>query len=66
MQEQLLLEPMFEVPGSDIIGVCIGEDVVRGKKLPDYIRKPASKDYDITTSCDDDVSRPARAYSDKC
>ena len=31
---------MFDVPASDIIGVCIDEDVVRGKKVPHYIRKP--------------------------
>ena len=51
LQERLLLDPMFDVPASDIIGVCIDEDVVRGKKKPHYIRKPPissadSKDED--------------------
>merc|ERR1711881_264405 len=40
IMERLLLDPMFDVPASDIIGVCIDEDVVRGKKSPHYIRKP--------------------------
>jgi len=51
IMERLLLDPMFDVPASDIIGVCIDEDVVRGKKKPHYIRKPPispadSKDED--------------------
>nr|CAB3231746.1 ATP-dependent Clp protease ATP-binding subunit clpX-like, mitochondrial [Phallusia mammillata] len=64
IMEELLLDPMYEVPGSDIIGVCIDEEVVRGKKLPDYVRKPATKDYDVTTATDDAVSFSARAGSE--
>ena len=30
LQEQLLLEPMFEVPGSDIVRVLVEEDTARG------------------------------------
>jgi len=37
--ENLLLEPMFEIPGSDISSVHFTEDVVKGKdKLPIYVR----------------------------
>ena len=39
-QEELLLDPMYDVPGSDIIGVCIDEEVVRSNKKPDYVRSP--------------------------
>uniref|UniRef100_H2YTC5 Clp ATPase C-terminal domain-containing protein n=1 Tax=Ciona savignyi TaxID=51511 RepID=H2YTC5_CIOSA len=37
IMEQLLLDPMYDVPGSDIIGVCIDEDVVKEKKKAHYI-----------------------------
>lgn len=29
---------MFEVPDSDIVKVCIDENVILGKKEPEYIR----------------------------
>lgn len=44
MMEKLLLEAMYEVPGSDIIGVCVDKDVVHGSKSPDYIRAPSVAD----------------------
>ena len=45
IMETLLLEPMFEIPGSDVISVHITEDVVLGKNDPQYIRgKPVSQD----------------------
>lgn len=34
----LLLEPMFEVPHSDIMAVELNKDIVLGKSLPRYIR----------------------------
>ncbi|KAG6838005.1 hypothetical protein H0H93_008399 [Arthromyces matolae] len=40
-QETLLLEPMYEVPGSDIRHVLITADVVRGKAPPGYWGKGA-------------------------
>ncbi|KAH8420819.1 hypothetical protein KR222_005634 [Zaprionus bogoriensis] len=43
VQEQLLLDPMFIVPGSDIKGVHITADYVRGNAKPIYNR---SKDDD--------------------
>ncbi|PFH52658.1 hypothetical protein AMATHDRAFT_2053 [Amanita thiersii Skay4041] len=39
IMESLLLEPMYEVPGSDIRHVLITEDVVRGSASPGYWRK---------------------------
>ncbi|XP_064422029.1 caseinolytic mitochondrial matrix peptidase chaperone subunit Xa isoform X2 [Latimeria chalumnae] len=41
IMENLLLEPMFEVPNSDIVCVELDREVVEGKKLPRYIRAPA-------------------------
>ncbi|XP_006020136.1 ATP-dependent Clp protease ATP-binding subunit clpX-like, mitochondrial isoform X1 [Alligator sinensis] len=38
IMEKLLLEPMFEVPNSDIVCVEVDKDVVEGKKEPGYIR----------------------------
>ncbi|XP_066557633.1 caseinolytic mitochondrial matrix peptidase chaperone subunit Xa isoform X1 [Amia ocellicauda] len=41
IMEKLLLEPMFEVPNSDIMAVELNKDVVEGKIIPRYIRAPA-------------------------
>ncbi|XP_075883416.1 ATP-dependent clpX-like chaperone, mitochondrial isoform X2 [Nelusetta ayraudi] len=41
IMEKLLLEPMFEVPHSDIMAVELDRDVVLGKSQPRYIRAPA-------------------------
>ncbi|KAI3370675.1 hypothetical protein L3Q82_007237 [Scortum barcoo] len=41
IMEKLLLEPMFEVPHSDIMAVELDKDVVQGKTQPRYIRAPA-------------------------
>ncbi|KAG8225412.1 hypothetical protein J437_LFUL004612 [Ladona fulva] len=38
IMESLLLEPMFEIPGSDVVSVHINEDTVTGETLPVYIR----------------------------
>ncbi|XP_061630692.1 ATP-dependent Clp protease ATP-binding subunit clpX-like, mitochondrial isoform X2 [Phyllopteryx taeniolatus] len=50
IMEKLLLEPMFEVPHSDIMAVELSKDVVQGKMQPRYIRAPAKEqaeeDYD--------------------
>uniref|UniRef100_F6RUF6 ATP-dependent clpX-like chaperone, mitochondrial n=1 Tax=Ornithorhynchus anatinus TaxID=9258 RepID=F6RUF6_ORNAN len=43
IMEKLLLEPMFEVPNSDIVCVEVDRDVVEGKKEPGYIRAPAKE-----------------------
>uniref|UniRef100_A0AAZ3QGG3 ClpX-type ZB domain-containing protein n=1 Tax=Oncorhynchus tshawytscha TaxID=74940 RepID=A0AAZ3QGG3_ONCTS len=36
IMEKLLLEPMFEVPHSDIMAVELNKDVVQGKSMPVY------------------------------
>lgn len=36
--EGILLEPMFEIPGSDVTAVHINEDVVNGRHAPIYTR----------------------------
>ncbi len=41
LQENLLLEPMFEVPGSDIKAVHITEECVRGNHQPIYVMRSA-------------------------
>ncbi|XP_029952637.1 ATP-dependent Clp protease ATP-binding subunit clpX-like, mitochondrial isoform X2 [Salarias fasciatus] len=41
IMEKLLLEPMFEVPHSDIMAVEMDKEVVLGKSQPRYIRAPA-------------------------
>ncbi|XP_072258742.1 ATP-dependent clpX-like chaperone, mitochondrial isoform X2 [Pyxicephalus adspersus] len=49
IMEKLLLEPMFEVPNSDIVCVEVDQDVVEGKKEPGYIRaqnKESEEEYD--------------------
>ncbi|XP_026860304.2 caseinolytic mitochondrial matrix peptidase chaperone subunit Xa isoform X1 [Electrophorus electricus] len=50
IMEKLLLDPMFEVPHSDIAAVEINQDVVHGKAAPQYIRAPskdaAEEEYD--------------------
>lgn len=50
IMEILLLEPMFEIPGSDVMSVHITEDVVYGTSTPVYIRgKPVSQDEEEQT-----------------
>ncbi|XP_076300575.1 caseinolytic protease chaperone subunit isoform X3 [Lasioglossum baleicum] len=39
IMESLLLEPMFEVPGSDVMSVHVTEGCVQGQDKPQYIRK---------------------------
>ncbi|XP_051896417.1 caseinolytic mitochondrial matrix peptidase chaperone subunit Xa isoform X2 [Pristis pectinata] len=56
IMEKLLLEPMFEVPNSDIVAVEVDKDIVDGKKPPGYIRappkEPVEEEYD--SGVDDD------------
>lgn len=50
IMESLLLDPMFEIPGSDVMSVHITEDVVSGTSSPVYIRgKPVSQDEEEQT-----------------
>uniref|UniRef100_A0A4W5QA50 Caseinolytic mitochondrial matrix peptidase chaperone subunit X n=1 Tax=Hucho hucho TaxID=62062 RepID=A0A4W5QA50_9TELE len=43
IMEKLLLEPMFEVPHSDIMAVELNKDVVQGKSVPVYVKAPAKE-----------------------
>ncbi|GIY01751.1 ATP-dependent Clp protease ATP-binding subunit clpX-like, mitochondrial [Caerostris extrusa] len=53
IMENILLEAMFEIPGSDIATVQVTHEVVQGQRPPFYIRKTKmeKKEY-----CDNDVS----------
>jgi len=53
--EIILLDPMFEIPGSNIRSVAISEDVVTGEHPPRYVR----------TSEDDDSSASPSASHDQ-
>lgn len=58
IMESLLLEPMFEIPGSDIRGVHVTEEYVRGESGPVYEKKS-----DVTASevhDEDDVNTSIR------
>ncbi|XP_033329108.1 caseinolytic protease chaperone subunit isoform X2 [Megalopta genalis] len=39
IMESLLLEPMFEVPGSDVMSVHVTEGCVQGQEKPQYIKR---------------------------
>ncbi|XP_037807341.1 ATP-dependent Clp protease ATP-binding subunit clpX-like, mitochondrial [Lucilia sericata] len=59
IMEQLLLDPMFEVPGSDIKTVHITSSCVKGKSEPIYIRNEESTNTE-TTSDDTEDSETAK------
>lgn len=42
MQEKLLLDAMFEVPGSDVKTVVITDECVKGDSPPEYVRHSTS------------------------
>ncbi|XP_029697597.1 ATP-dependent Clp protease ATP-binding subunit clpX-like, mitochondrial isoform X2 [Takifugu rubripes] len=50
IMEKLLLEPMFEVPHSDIVAVEVDKDAVQGKSQPRYVRaatkESSEEEYD--------------------
>lgn len=41
IMESLLLEPMFDVPGSDVLSVHVTDATVRGDCKPQYMRRGA-------------------------
>lgn len=47
--ESILLEPMFEIPGSDVTAVHINEEVVSGNHMPIYTR---TLNMDTTATAD--------------
>jgi ATP-dependent Clp protease ATP-binding subunit ClpX len=59
--EQLLLDAMFETPGSPINAVVIDEDVVAGKKHAEYIMIPQNVESQDDESVDEVDSSRGRA-----
>ncbi|XP_061393363.1 ATP-dependent Clp protease ATP-binding subunit clpX-like, mitochondrial [Musca vetustissima] len=59
IMEQLLLDPMFEVPGSDIKTVHITSACVKGQAPPIYIRK--DENVSSTESTTDDSSEDSES-----
>ncbi|XP_033224593.1 ATP-dependent Clp protease ATP-binding subunit clpX-like, mitochondrial isoform X2 [Belonocnema kinseyi] len=47
IMESLLLEPMFDVPGSDVLTVHVTEGCVRGDEKPQYIRKTETSEEEL-------------------
>ncbi|XP_046373572.2 ATP-dependent Clp protease ATP-binding subunit clpX-like, mitochondrial [Haliotis rufescens] len=47
IMESILLEPMFDVPGSDISTVILTDEVVRGEKPASYVRSQRAPTPDI-------------------
>jgi len=47
IMESLLLEPMFEVPGSGIVSVHITEQCVKSCEKPQYVRRDDSNEDDV-------------------
>lgn len=62
--EKLLLDAMFEVPGSDVRTVLITEDCVKGLTPPEYIRGPSTStstdEPPSTTSTEEEESAQVR------
>jgi len=50
IMERLLLDAMYDVPDSDIIGVCVDENVVAKGKAPLYIRRPSNEKDNVEES----------------
>ncbi|XP_026775136.3 ATP-dependent Clp protease ATP-binding subunit clpX-like, mitochondrial [Pangasianodon hypophthalmus] len=51
IMEKLLLEPMFEVPQSDIVSVELNKDVILGKTEPRYIRASTKETTEEEYDC---------------
>ncbi|XP_078052554.1 caseinolytic protease chaperone subunit isoform X2 [Augochlora pura] len=47
IMESLLLEPMFEVPGSDVMSVHVTEGCVQGQEKPQYVKKGDSTEEEL-------------------
>uniref|UniRef100_A0A8C8IT98 ClpX-type ZB domain-containing protein n=1 Tax=Oncorhynchus tshawytscha TaxID=74940 RepID=A0A8C8IT98_ONCTS len=61
IMEKLLLEPMFEVPHSDIMAVELNKDVVQGKSMPVYVKAPAKESEEEYDSGLEEESWPRQA-----
>lgn len=45
--ESLLLDPMFDVPGSDVMSVHVTDACVQGKEKPHYVRRNESSEEEL-------------------
>ncbi|CAF0936108.1 unnamed protein product [Adineta ricciae] len=54
--ERILLQPMFDIPDSDIVGVRVDEEAVKNNKCPEYI---SSRQASSTTDEDEMFSNSA-------
>uniref|UniRef100_A0A8C1MKU2 Caseinolytic mitochondrial matrix peptidase chaperone subunit b n=1 Tax=Cyprinus carpio TaxID=7962 RepID=A0A8C1MKU2_CYPCA len=61
IMEKLLLEPMFEVPQSDIIAVELTKEVVQGKCEPRYVRAPPKETEEEFDSASEEDNWPRHA-----
>jgi len=48
IMDKVLLDPMFEVPGSDVTAVIITEEAVKGTKKAEYVKGPLETVVDST------------------
>ena len=55
-QEKVLLDPMYEVPGSDIVNVIINDEVINGTKAAEYIHEspPTVSDNEYEENFEDE------------
>lgn len=67
-QEKLLLDPMFDVPRSDIVAVHVDEGAVLGRNTIQYIHSQqnenAESDVDNSSGSTDNLSRTGCAKGD--
>jgi len=63
IMESLLLETMFEVPGSDIVSVKIDEGAVNGQKSPELMREVKPEETVYEYDADEDAKVQAVANS---
>lgn len=47
IMESLLLDPMFDVPGSDVMSVHVTDACVQGKEKPHYVRRNESSEEEL-------------------
>ncbi|XP_015606644.1 ATP-dependent Clp protease ATP-binding subunit clpX-like, mitochondrial isoform X2 [Cephus cinctus] len=47
IMESLLLDPMFDVPGSDVLSVHVTDSCVRGEEKPQYVRRAESNEDEL-------------------
>jgi len=56
--ERILLQPMFDIPDSDIVGIRIDEESIKTNKSPEYIRSRQ------LSSTDDNIENSTKQNND--